>query len=161
PRALREHSVAQAIRARLDGGRIFALTVDERGLAELHDWTDSGPISIRRFRADLNAAEAATIPRPALPPARLAARGDWTGDVDPSGLPFRPGLVAEPRLFGFDADGEWLVIAGLDGVLHGLAMDGTPAEVLPRPYFDGVVLKQIDALLGVPGGIVACGRMKI
>jgi hypothetical protein len=67
--------------------------------------------------------------------------------------------VAEPYQFGFAADGEWLVAAGPNGVLHGLALDGSPPEVLPRAYRDGAVLTRVDAVLGVNGGVVVCGRM--
>ncbi len=76
-------------------------------------------------------------------------------------FPFRPGLVAEPLTFGFEAGADWLVIAGRDGVLHGLALDGSPPEVLPRAYRNGAVLKQVNAVLGVTGGVVVCGRMPV
>ncbi len=142
--------------------RLFALSVDEGGRAELVQWLNSGIAAIRSFRVDLVAAEAArpegelTQPRPAP-----GEDGEWTGAVEPMPFPFRPGLIAEPQAFGFDADGQWLAIVGHYGVLHGLAFDGSPVEVLPRPYHAGVVLEQVDAVLGVTGGVVVCGRMAV
>ncbi|MFO0826497.1 MAG: hypothetical protein U0792_25820, partial [Gemmataceae bacterium] len=92
-------------------------------------------------------------------PRVFGALGDWSGDVEPMPFPFRPGLVVDPQGFGFDADGEWCVIVGPNGVLHGLAFDGSPPDVLPRACHDGIVLRQVDAILGVNGGVVVCGRM--
>jgi hypothetical protein len=83
----------------------------------------------------------------------------WTGDVEPVPFPFRPGLVAPATDLGFDAGGEWLVVAGRDGVLHGLSFDGSPPEVLPRAFHGGAVLRRVEAILGVPDGVVVCGRL--
>lgn len=139
--------------------RVFALAVDERGKAELGEWLLSGFATIRSFRVDLEAAENAKpeseldAPRP-VP----GAAGEWTGDIEPVPFPFRVGLLAEPQMFGFDATGEWLVIVSQNGILHGLAFDGSAAEVLPRAFHGSVVLDQVDAVLGVAGGVVVCGR---
>lgn len=141
--------------------RVFALAVDETGATELGEWVSGGLLSLRAFRVDLEAAEAVRPEGELAPRPRAINTGDWTGDIEPLPFPFRPGIIAEPLQFGFDADGEWLVIVGRDGILHGLALDGTPPEVLPRPYWDGVVLKQIDAVVGVNGGVVVCGRMHV
>src|SRR5207248_2531534 len=122
--------------------RLLALTVDEHGRAELAEWTAGGRVPVRSFRVDLAAAEAARVDEEAAPPQAVGSPAPWTGDVEPIPFPFRPGLVAEPGRLGFDADGEWLVIAGRDGILQGAALDGSPAEVLPRPFRDGMVLKQ-------------------
>lgn len=159
PRAIREPDVTAAARDLRPADRLFTLSVDDRGRAELGEWTAAGPVTIRAFRVDLAAAEAARVEGEPAPPRPVRTDGAWTGDVEPIGFPFRPGLVSEPTLFGFDADGDWLVIAGRDGVLHGLGMDDAPPEVLPRPFFGGVVLRQVDAMLGVSGGVVVCGRM--
>jgi hypothetical protein len=157
PRNLREGAVTAAARGVRPADRLFALTVDDRGWAELVNWTGGGPVPVRSFRVDLAGAEAATVPAAAIPPRPWAP---WTGDVEPVPFPFRPGLVAEPTGFGFDAAGDWLVILGRDGVLHGLDRDGSPPEVLPRAFAGGAVLKQVDAVLGVTGGVVVCGRVK-
>src|SRR5262249_47804099 len=139
--------------------RLFSLAVDEHGRAAFSEWTDGGPLPIRSFRVDLVGAESAR-PEPGPARARPAAPETlWTGDVEPIPFPSRPGLVAERTGFGFDAAGEWVVAAGRDGILHGLALDGSPPEVLPRACRDGVVLRHIDAVLGVNDGVVVCGRM--
>lgn len=164
PRNVNEADVASAAAERGANDRLFAVTVDEAGRAELAQWSAGGALALRSFRVDLEAAEAARPdgegpPRPApshAPPPPL-----WGGDVEPLPFPFRPGLVGDPLHFGFAADGGWLVSAGREGRLHGLAFDGTPPEVLPRPYRNGVVLKQVDAVLGVTGGAVVCGRMAV
>jgi len=155
PRALREPAVAAAAKDRRPADRLFTLAVDEAGRAELCQWADGGPATVRAFRVDLAAAEAARIDTPATRPPVSA----WAGDVEPVPFPFRPGWVVEATDLGFDTGGEWLVMAGRDGVLHGLAFDGLPPEVLPRAFRDGAVLKQVDAILGVPDGVVVCGRL--
>ncbi len=147
---------------RRSGDRVFALALDDDGRAELSEWGAAGPVAVRSFRVDLAAAEAARVDEPAGP--KLAAMPDarletaWTGDVEPIGFPFRPGLVGEPTLLAFDAAGEWLVAAGPNGVLHGLTFDGRPPEVLPRAFHAGAVLKQVDVILGLNGGVAVCGR---
>jgi hypothetical protein len=159
PRALREPAVAAAAKDRRPVDRLFALTADEAGRAELCEWADGAPATVRAFRVDLAAAEAARPDAPTARPLGEPVRSTWTGDVEPVPFPFRPGLVAEATGLGFDVGGEWLVTAGRDGVLHGLSFDGSPPEVLPRAFHDGAVLKQVEAILGVPDGVVVCGRL--
>jgi hypothetical protein len=161
PRALGEPLVIVVANERRPTDRLFSLAVDEHGRTSFSEWTGGGPVPIRTFRVDLVGAEA-TRPEPAPARARPAAPETlWAGDVEPVPFPFRPGLVAEPTGFGFDAAGEWVVVAGRDGVLHGLAPGGPPPEVLPRACRDGVVLRHIDAVLGVNDGVVVCGRMRL
>ncbi|MBN9520652.1 hypothetical protein J0H58_19400 [bacterium] len=149
--------------ARQPGDRVFALALGDDGRAELSEWGATGPVAVRSFRVDLAAVEAARVDEPArlkrtaMPDARLETA--WTGDVEPIGFPFRPGLVGEPTVIAFDAPGEWLVTAGPLGVLHGLAFDGRAPEVLPRAFHAGAVLKQVDAVLGLNGGVAVCGRV--
>jgi hypothetical protein len=144
---------------RRSGDRVFALTVDDHGTAELAEWGPVGPVPLRAFKVDLDAAEAARPDQDAGSAAQL--RTSWAGDVEPVGFPFRPGVVGEVLTFGFDAAGEWLVIAGPQGTLHGLMFDGGPPEVLPRAFHDGAVLKQVDAVLGLAGGVAVCGRLTL
>jgi hypothetical protein len=161
PWNLVEPQVIAAANTRVPGDRLFSLAVDEHGRTTFSEWTDGGPQPIRSFRVDLVAAEAT---RPGPGPVRPRFVGHevaWGGDVEPIPFPFRPGLVAEPTGFGFDAAGEWVVAAGRDGFLHGLALDGSPPEVLPRACRDGAVLRHIDAVLGVNDGVVVCGRMRL
>ncbi|MBA4187711.1 MAG: hypothetical protein C0467_06790 [Planctomycetaceae bacterium] len=159
PRSVRDMALSAKVIPR-PSDRLFALTVDDRGKAELNEWHNGGVVAIRSFRVDLVAAEAARVENE-LPQPRHApgTEGEWSGAVEPIPFPFRAGLVAEPYVFGFDADGEWLVIVGQNGILHGLLADGSLPEVLPRAFDGGAVLEQVDAVLGVTGGVVICGRM--
>lgn len=159
PRALREPAVLAAATTRKPADRLLTLTVDEAGRAEVGEWSESGLLPLRSFRVDLAAAEAARVEEAPAPGPPVKGWSPWAGDVEPVGFPFRPGLVAEPLLMGFDAGGEWLAVVGGGGLLHGLAPDGSPPEVLPRPAKDGAVLTRVDAVLGVNGGVVVCGRM--
>jgi hypothetical protein len=161
PRNLDEPAVTAAARDRRPGDRLFALAVDEHGRAVFSEWTDGGLLPIRSFRVDLAGAEAARAEPGPVRSRPAALESSWTGDVEPVGFPFRPGLVAEPTGFGFDTAGDWLVIAGRDGFLHGLTLDGSPPEVLPRAFGNGVVLRHVDAILGVNDGVVVCGRMRL
>ena len=127
PRNLSEPAVTAAARERRPGDRLFALSVDDRGRAEFGEWTDGGLIALRSFRVDLAGAEAAK-PEAAARPRPAGGEPAWAWDVEPVGFPFRPGIVAEPAGFGFDAAGEWVVVHGRDGVLHGLTLDGSPGR---------------------------------
>ncbi|MDY3555907.1 hypothetical protein R5W24_005053 [Gemmata sp. JC717] len=145
-----------------DGDRVFAVAVDESGAVELGEWAGGAFTSLRSFRVDLEAAEAAkpeeARPHPGPRPSP-ANPGGWTGDVEPVPFPFRPGLVCEPLQMGFDTGGECLAIVGWNGMVHALALDGTLPEVLPRAHRGGVTLRHVDAVVGVNGGVVLCGRM--
>jgi hypothetical protein len=145
---------------RLPNDRVFALAVDELGRAELSEFVQGWVAPRRSFRVDLEAAGAERPESEARKPAGPAdPYAPWVGDVEPVSFQFRPGLLGEPQHLGFDADGEWLVLAGREGVLQGMPVNGTPPEVLPRPFRAGRVLKQVDAILGVTGGVVVCGKM--
>lgn len=164
PRSLREPEVTQVAEGRSPNDRLFAVAVDELGRAQLSQWGPGGAVAVRAFKVDLEAAEAARPEGEAPPPPRpqaVAPTTAWSGDVEPIPFPFRPGVVSELVHFGFHADIGWLAAAGKDGVVHSLAFDGTPPEVLPRAFRNGAVLKQVDAVLGVNGGFVVCGRMVV
>lgn len=165
PRSLREPEVLQIAEDRSPNDRLFAVTVDESGRAQLVQWGPGGAVTVRAFKIDLEAAEAARpegdAPAPQPRPQPALATTPWSGDVEPVPFPFRPGVVSEPVHFGFQADIGWLAAAGKDGVVHSLAFDGTPPEVLPRAFRNGAVLRQVDAVLGVTGGFVVCGRMVV
>ncbi|QJW98883.1 hypothetical protein [Frigoriglobus tundricola] len=162
-RSQNEQAVASAAGGRGPADRLFTLTVDEAGRAELAEWGTHGPVTLRAFRVDLEVAESARPEEDQSPAPSFGARpeGAWGGDAEPVPFPFRPGLVADPLQFGFATDGDWLVVAGREGVLHGLALDGTPPEVLPRAFRNGAVLKHVDVVLGLIGGVVVCGRMVV
>lgn len=163
PRSQFEPGVILAIGARRETDRVFALAVDGAGRAELNEWGARGPVTLRSFRVDLAGAEGIRVAekREVRPPKLGRALPAWTGDVEPIGFPFRPGLVAEPTFFGFDGAGEWLVTASREGIVQAITLDGEPAEVLPRAYRDGSVLKSVEAILGTDDGVAICGRMTL
>ena len=159
PRALGERAVVEACRAKGPTDRLFYLALYAHGRAELGEWAAAGPLPVRSFRVDLTAAEAvpaAEAPRPRPTSAHPSA---WTGDVEPVPFPFRAGLVAEPMMLGFSADGDTCVAVSRNGIPHAIRTDGVPVEVLPRAFRSGVALKQVEAVLGVDNGVVLCGRM--
>lgn len=163
PRSMQEPDVILAINARRETDRVFALTVDASGQAEISEWGPRGPVRLRSFRVDLAGAEAIRVktPREVRPPKLGRRLPPWTGDVEPIGFPFRPGLVAEPAIFGFDGVGEWLLSTSRDGIVQAITLDGQPPEVLPRAYRDGSVLKSVEAILGTDDGVAVCGRMTL
>lgn len=159
PRSLSEPMMALAAEQRQPGDRLFTMAVGDDGRAELSLWSSNGLTSLKTFRIDLAAAEPARVEATPGAPKSFESPSLWVGDVEPIPFPFRPGLLGEPQVLGFDAAGEWLVGASRDGVLHALTLDGSPAEILPRACVRGRVLKQISDILGVTGGVVVCGRL--
>lgn len=162
PRAANEPDVQAAARDRRPTDRLFVLAVGDDGGAELSEWTARGPVTVRSFRVDLAAAEAAKPTTVPPPPAEVGPQLDyrpWTGDVEPLPFPFRPGLVERMTLFGFDARGERLAVVSRTGFVHLLSADGGPPEVLPRAAVGRAVLKTTTHLLPVEGGVVVCGTM--
>ncbi len=158
PRNLKEGDVRASVRLRRPNDRLFTLTVDDDGHAELGEWTSGGHVPIRSFRVDLTAAEAAKVTRPTKTKP-IVAVGEWTGDIEPVPFPFRAGLVTDVERIGFDAAGEWVVVIGRDGAIQAQKpFTGESVEVLPRPYRDGVLFKDVEEILGVTGGVVLCDR---
>ena len=90
--------------------------------------------------------------RPALP---------WRGDVEPVPFPFRLGVTTklQPHLLCFDDGGEWLLAGAGQGLLHLARVDGTHTETPPRGMYEGEVLTNVFAALGVAGGFVVAGRL--
>jgi len=154
PRNLAEPDVAAAARCLQAGSRLFALTVDDAGRAALAELRHGVPVAIAQFRIDwaLKARDAVL-----LPPIVSAAPEGWRGDVEPIPFPFRFGLTSRPTHFAFDQAGDILLIASGNGILHAHHTDGLLTEVLPRGMHDGVVLTDVDAVLGVPDGFVVVG----
>lgn len=159
PRAVLESAVRDAVRLRTSADRVFALTVADDGRAEFGEWAPGGFLPTRSFRVDLAAAEAAkvgTVEKPAPQPSSEA----WAGDVELVPFPFRAGLVSDIAHIGFDATGEWVVLAARDGCLHAKHLEsGAALEILPRAYRNAEVLTKVDAVVGVNGGVVVCGRV--
>lgn len=160
PRAVLEPDVRGTAQLRRTADRLFALTVADDGRAEFGDWGPSGFVPSRRFRVDLDAAAAAKVQSDCAPRPATSDEG-WSGDAEPIGLPFRAGLVSDIAHIGFDAVGEWVVLVSRDGCVQAKNLAaGSPVEVLPRAYRNGEALTRVEAVLGVNGGVVVCGKME-
>ncbi len=154
PYNLDEPDLAAAARRLRPECRLFALTVDAHGQAQLSELRGGVPLRVSRFQVDLEA-------RPA-PVPRGEPQASWTGDVEPVGFPFRFGVEVDSKeqmLFAFDHSGEWLLTATGHGMLHAWKTDGSTREVWPRGLIEGAVLREVQAVLGVAGGFVVAGSL--
>ena len=157
PRNARELAVRETLLDLSADDRLFLLTLDDAGEAELLEADERGQRSVRRFRVDLTAAAAVKVAAKVAPPARALptwAVRPWTGDIEAVPFPFRAGLVADvDRLITFDADATWVVVLGRDGALHAKRVNSDePLEVLPRPVWEGRLLGHVGALLPMRNG---------
>lgn len=159
PRSLKG-DVELASRRAPPNTRVFAVTVDGAGNVELSELRHGAPVKISAFKVDLAKGAASR--------ARLQAplEGDyvpWTGSIEPLGFPFRFAAPHGPEQneygfsLAFDADGEWLFTASRGGLIHAYKLDGTQAEILPRGCWRHAPLERIESLVGVAGGVCACG----
>jgi hypothetical protein len=158
PRALMEPGLAATTRRVMPGTRLFAVAVDGEGEVILAELRHGSPVALGRCRVAIPEA-VADEPRPA--PASASTEGPWRGDVEPIGFPFALGAVhpIADEKYEFDHAGQWLLAAvGPLGLLHAWKVDGTVAEMLPRPMVGGSPLTRIEAVVGVAGGFVVAGR---
>ncbi|CAN5871620.1 hypothetical protein BH23PLA1_BH23PLA1_18920 [soil metagenome] len=160
PRNIIEPDVSTAALRAGPGTRMFALAVDDRGFVEFSALRHGRPVKLAAFRVDWPVRSATRSMPPEPAPSRYRDR-PWVGDVEPIGFPFRFGLVDRPDRprFAFDIDGEHLLLAGSNGLLHCWSIETNDLEILPRGMVRGQVLRQIDAVLGVGGGFVVAGRV--
>jgi hypothetical protein len=168
PRSLLGAEVAAAARALADevGARLFAISIDASGRLELAELRRGLPVVLARSRIDLVPPES---PAPARPPvADLADRPIlmvWKGRFESIGFPFHTGVLdpfetnshAIAASFDFDESGERILIVGRHGLLFSCRIDGSEAEVIPRPRVDNTVLIFRRPPLGVAGGFVLEG----
>jgi hypothetical protein len=151
PRSLAEPDVLAAALTAGANHRLFAVAVDGRGEVGFHEIRHGAPVTLGRFRLELETL-------PAGPPPDAA--GAWKGDCrEPVGFPFRFGLAGshERCLFAFDQAGEWLLTASQFGMLCAARCDGAGHEILPRCVVGGRVLADVHQVLGVSGGFVVAG----
>jgi hypothetical protein len=155
PRSLAEPEVAAAARTLPPGARLFAVAVEPDGRVELSELRRGIPVAVAGCRVEIRPA---AEPRTA-PPVDTSA---WRGDVEPVGFPFPFGLLnrLDDAHFDLDDSGEWLLAAGIHGLLHLWRADGTRAEILPRGLIAGEVLSSVEAVVGVAGGFVVAGRTR-
>jgi hypothetical protein len=154
PRNLREPDLASAARRLRPHDRLFALTLDRHGHAEMSELRRGAPVRLRQFHVDF-------VPAPAPPaPAALAGGGerDWRGAVEPVPLPFRVGGEGSLTHFDFDHDARHLLTVTGAGLLHLWGFDGAGPSCLPRPFHDGQLVQPLFGVTGVAAGLVAAGR---
>ena len=160
PRSLAEPEVDEAAREAAEGDRVFAVAVNEHREVVLSELRRGHPVTLSRFRAELPGAVRPRIERPSA-----TSSGDWEGDVEPIGFPFRmrpqgePGPRGTGATFALDEAGDWLMAIGPRGVPYAWRVDGRPDGPWPRGFSGGEVVRRVDAVLGVAGGFVAIGRL--
>lgn len=152
PRGLDEPAVRTATATVPAGVRLFALSADREGHASLGEFQHGRCVPLREFRVDLTARR--TRPVPAGQAARPA---DWSGPVDPNPCRFfiHPG-PGEPTLFAFDAAERHLLMALADGALMLVPLHGR-AEMLPRAFVAGGILRMVQWVQGIAGGFLVAG----
>lgn len=147
PRNLLEEDVRSAARRLAPNVRLFALTVDEEGAAELSELRRGETVSIRKFQL--------VKPRKEREPAAEAAPDQpFKGPVEPVPFPFRFGLIGAGGALAMDWKGRYLFAASHGGLLHVWDLERDTQELLPRPVQDGQALKNVRKIIGVQGGVV-------
>ncbi len=168
PRSLAEPEVADAARRVAEGAgtRLFAVSVDSGGEVELSELRRGWPVKLGRSRVDLGTL--AEPMRPVSASMRLAKAKPWAGDLDPIPFPFACGILDRInalhgelcRHIDFDEAGGRILVAGRHGLLFTAAIDGSEAEILPRPIIEGEVMRPVRTVIGVAGGFVLVGSRK-
>ncbi len=165
PRSLTEPEVIEAASrpGAEDGTRLFAVSVNTGGEVELAELRRGRPVRLSRCRVELGEATSPAPPRQSS--AGAAPRTAWRGDVEPIPFPFRcglPGPVVDSgdpgcRFLDFDQSGERILVMIRYGLLSTFRLDGTDAEMLPRPIVNGEVLRPIKSVIGIAAGFVLLG----
>jgi MoxR-vWA-beta-propeller ternary system domain bpX1 len=158
PRSLPEADVAAAARRLGARDRLFALTLDGHGAAELSELRRGAPVRLRQFHVDFTRSASRPVKPPPDSPADVP--GPWRGDVEPVGYPFCFGVAGDARWFVFDRASEWLLVVAERGMLYACKTDGTRTQILPRGMFAGRALNSVLAAAGVPGGFVVAGSVR-
>jgi hypothetical protein len=156
PRSLTDEPFAAVAGRERETDRLFAVSVDSEGRGRLDRLREGRPVALSRFRLDL-----ASMPAPPATP-KPAANADpyaWTGDVEPVPFPFWFGPLKAVEHVAFDHDSEWLLVVTAQGLLHARSFTNSRQDVLPRGYLRNQVLREVDAVLGVAGGFVVCGKL--
>jgi hypothetical protein len=159
PRSLAEPEVVAAARQAGTETRLFAVTAAGDGRVELAAIRQGTPVVQGRCRVEL-----ARVHLPP-PPDRAPAAADstpWRGDIEVPGFPFALGALGPivDDLFDFDESGDWVLMAGWNGLLHAWRSDGTALEMLPRALVGEGPMARVKSIVGVAGGFVAAGRAR-
>ncbi len=154
PRSLREADVSAAARRAGVRDRLFAVTLDEGGAATVTEIRHGTPVPLRQLRVEFVASRVVAPSRAAEPTDPLPP---WQGDVEPVPFPFRFGTCGKPWRFAFETGGRWLLTVSADGMLHLWSLYADFFEVLPRPYLNGTLLKDIRRVTPVAVGFIVTG----
>lgn len=161
PRSLKEAAVRLACKHLAPQSRLFALTLNDTGEVIWSELRSGELIVLSRFRLSWVAS-------PPTPAAIAAERtpadtfpSDWSGEVEPAPFPFTIGITAPLSQVAFDASGTYLLtVSGVrspHGLLHWWRCDGSGYGLFPRPFVQGQLLREVEAVLGVEQGFVVCG----
>jgi hypothetical protein len=162
-RSLAEPAVAAAARLnRSDrSSRLFAVSVDVERRVELAELVNGLPVILSRCRV-----HASDYAQPAPAPVSGARRPAWRGHVEPIGFPFCCGVLEriENRsapgalTVDFDEEGVRVLFIGRHGLISTWRIDGTDAEILPRPLVNVRSAPASQSVIGVAGGFVLVGQ---
>ena len=150
PLNIEEDDVRNAARRLTAPHRLFALTMNGKGDAELVELRRGLPVRLRSFHVDFIEAK---IPEAAAPPASSG----WQGDVEPIGWPFRFGTSSPFRLFGFDYVGRRLLAVLENSMIYCWDLNSGEVEILPRPMIDGRLITEWRHIAGVAAGFALLG----
>ena len=145
PRNLMETDVAAAARRATPDTRLLALALDGRGTATLSELRHGVPVALRQFRGGFQQGNSTGDS------AHCSSPGRRRGKVEPIGFPFRFGTGAPlaGNLFDFDHEGNWLLTASRDGMLHIWKLDGSgQVELLPCARWKDDYLAKSKRFLG-------------
>jgi hypothetical protein len=151
PRNVLEPDVRHAARRLGRRDRLFTVALAADGPVTMSELRHGAAVKIRQFRVAFEEARVPYQPKPEF---------GWAGAVEPVPFPFRFGVDSFISHFDFDYDGNWLVTASRDGMLHVWKTSGDGLEILPRAFHDRLVLRHPQAMVGVAGGIVVAGQEK-
>lgn len=149
PRNVREPDVQIAARRLVRKDRLFAMTLDANGSAELVQLHRGLPIRLRQFQVRFTPSRAVV--------EKSTGTAEWSGDIESCGWPFRFGTDGAIRLYSFDDDGRYLFAVMASSMLHAWDLNSGDSEILPRPCLDSVLLTRWLDLIGVCGGFVLVG----
>jgi hypothetical protein len=150
PLSVEEQDVQSAARRLSSVDRLFALTVSDKGDAELAQLRHGLPVKIRSFHVDFVPASVPAAPTP-------VAASNWSGAVEAVGWPFRFGVEGPIRLFTFDYSALRLIAVTVGGMIRVWTLNDGTLEILPRPQTQRGRVTDWHALEGVAAGFVLLG----
>ncbi|HEX3313675.1 MAG TPA: hypothetical protein VHR72_02235, partial [Gemmataceae bacterium] len=155
PFALAEDDVRSAALRLAPGDRLFALTLNAKGAAELCEIRHGLPVRLRAFRVDFVAATAPPAAKPPRPRSIEPAR--WTGHIENDAWPFAFPINGPVAHFDFDHEGTKLFVVYANGMIAMWDLETKRMEILPRPTHQGRILVKWEQILGVRDGFTLLG----